>query len=221
VLWRKARSLADRDGDEGRTSGDPRGAGTRAGHAGANFLHGRVLLASDHAAGVEFIERALATDEMLTHPGCELLWSYYSRTGQREKLRELENRADSFQERVVADQRERNSLTPKDVFLPHELTPEMIEKVNLVFAGETDVYRVAVARKQLTVFPQLPMLVFAVTVKVPWWRLRLSSSHEKLVNRLVEKLEPGAAFLLFTVADSFKPIGKKIAALPSRASISA
>lgn len=213
-LWTKACAIVDRDGDEAAMPLVEQVLAMDANHVGANFVRGRYLLRKDDAAGVPFVERALAGDETITKPACDLLWGFYSRVGQREKLRELEDRVDKYQERVDADARERNNITAADEFLPPELKPEVLADVNKVLAEERDVFRVFVARKHLTVAPQFPLLVFVVTVKVPWWKPRSSSANQQLLNRLAEKIKPGAQFFVLIPADNWKSVGRKITAVP-------
>ncbi|MFN7141113.1 MAG: M48 family metalloprotease, partial [Limisphaerales bacterium] len=90
-IWHKARALVDRDGDEAAMPvikevllHDPE-------HAGALLVSGRYWLEKDNPAGVPLVERAIGSDEILTEAGCNLLYGFYSRTGQRDKLRELEH----------------------------------------------------------------------------------------------------------------------------------
>ena len=67
-------------------------------HAGACFVRGRVYLEADDSRGVELLERALKTDLTLVPAGCQLLYGFYSRTGQRDQVKEIEKSIDAHHE---------------------------------------------------------------------------------------------------------------------------
>ena len=213
-LWRKADALIHRDGDEAAASLlaqilalDPR-------HAMANFIMGRSLLAKDDGRGLEFIEQAVAVDELATESACELLHGYFARTGQRDQMRATEHRVDAFQARVELSNQERNDLNEKSVFLPHALKLDALAEVRTVFAAEPEVQAVALAQKELKIFPQSPLHVFAITVKAKWWKPRSSDADQKLVGRLVEKLRVEGQFLVFTNTANMTGLAKRIASVP-------
>ena len=74
--------------------------------------------------------------------------------------------------------------------------------------------RVTAARKRLTVFPKHPMLVIAVTLKVPWYKPEGGSASGKLVNSLAEKLRPECQFLVFAATSNLKSIERKMGVVP-------
>lgn len=186
-------------------------------HAGANFVCGRDLLAADDPRGVEFIEKALLADPSLTSDGCGLLHGHYQRTGQRAKLRGLEERMDAFQEVQAAAQHERNNVTAIDTFLPPELPAAEIARLAALFAGERSVSAVHVARKQVQHFPDSPCFVVALTLDVAWWKPTASDAGQKLVNKFINDVNLPGHFLMFIVEKELKSLGRAVAAVPGSA----
>lgn len=214
-LWRKTRALIDRDGDEGAMASVDQVLTLEPTHAAASFVRGRFLLSKDDPCGIEWIERAVAKDESLTQAGCELLYGHYSRVGQRDKLRAVENRADAFQQRTAEATRERNEITIADNFLPADLKPEVIQALQSVFAAEKDIFQVVVAKKDVRIFPEHPVLIFAVMLKVAAWKLRSDSANQQLVERLAAAMKMEDQFLVFVAGKPLKELGQKIASVPN------
>ncbi len=183
-------------------------------HGGANFVRGRQLLEQDDRRGVDFIEAAMAADPASTPDGCHLLYGYYQRTGQRENLRPLENRLDTFREDTVKAQQERANITAADTFVDHELNPEAVAALRKIVAAEAEINSVAVARKQVRHFPKSPCFAVALRIKVALLSFRGSNANQKLVQRVVAQLKLPGAFLVFVDERNLKSLARKIFAAP-------
>lgn len=183
-------------------------------HVGANFVRGRQLLEKDDAAGVVFLETAMTADPATTADGCNLLYGYYTRTGQRDKLRPLEDRMDAFQAEAARAQNERNHITARDIFLPPELKSDQLAALQKLFAGEKEIASVAVARKQVRHFPTSACFVVALRIKVPVLSFRSSGANQKLVQRMADQIKLPGHFLVFVAEANLKSLAKKISAVP-------
>ncbi|HEX5221566.1 MAG TPA: hypothetical protein VFZ59_18525 [Verrucomicrobiae bacterium] len=183
-------------------------------HVGANFVRGQHLLEQDDPRGVEFIETAMAADPTCTRDGCGLLYGYYQRTGQREKLRPLENRVDAFQEEANKAQHERANITAADQFLPHELKPEQLAELRKIVSGEPEIVSVAVAKKQVRYFPKTPCYVIALRIKVATLSFRRSSANQELTGRVADRVKLPGNFLVFVDEQNLKALAKKIFPVP-------
>jgi hypothetical protein len=183
-------------------------------HVAANFARGRLWLEQEDPRGIACIESALETDPMLTPDGLGLMHSHFVRTGQRDRLRPLEDRIDRFQEQAVLGERERANISMRDTFMAHELTPEQVAGVQAIFQNEPDIGAAAIVRKQVQHFPQSPAFVVALRIKVPWWKPRSTSADQKLVNRVVEKMELPGYSLVIVAEQNLKRVAKKIFTLP-------
>lgn len=213
-LWRKARAIIDKDGDEAALPVLEQLLTLDREHMGANFVWGRILLSKDDPCGIQFIERAVAKEETMTEAACELIYGFYVRTGQRDKLRGIEDRMDAFRERTNEALRERNDISPKDIFVPHEIKDSDLKTLRDLFESEPEIHSVNVARKQVKIFPNSPCYVFLIKIKVPFWKPRSSSANEKLLNRLLDKIPIHDQYILFVEDSNTKALAKKVAAVP-------
>ena len=211
ALWKRADLILQRDGDEPAQPLTLRVLELDAQHAAANFVRGRFLLSQEDAAGVAFLERAMAEDPLVTDAGCELLYGYYERNGVRDKLKEIERRVDAHQEIMNRAQAERAGATVRDIYLPSELTDEERAKVAETVRAFPEVAAVHVVRKRVELFPKRPLYIVGITVKVAWWKPRSSAANQKLVNQLVEKLALPGQFLVFVAESQLKRLGKCLA----------
>ena len=111
------------------------------------------------------MEAAMTSDPGLVLQACNLLYGFYNRTGQRDKLRPLENRVDQFNRVAALAQAERARVSAADAFMAHGLPPEKIEELRKICRAEPDIFAAAVARKVVTHFPERPLYVPALHVK--------------------------------------------------------
>lgn len=182
-------------------------------HVTANFVLGRHKLENDDPAGVALIEFAMDNDIELTEQGCNLLYGYFNRTGQREKIEPLHQRMEKMQVVTTQAQMERNNVTAKDNFIPHELTPAQIEELRGIAAPEPEIAGVFIAKKDVQHFKKTPCYVIGINVKVPWWKPRSSGANQKLVNRVLKQVKLPGHFLVFVNEKNLSSLGKKISSV--------
>lgn len=212
--WQKASKTAELHGAAAALEALQKVIALDPNHAGAHFVLGRHFLQADDPRGVEHMENAIRADPMLTQTGCNLLYAHFNRTGQREKLRPLENRFDGFQKQHVVAQQERARLTAADCFFSPELTAAQVDALQKVFAAEPVVGRVAIARKSVQHFPQNPCFGVALELKTPWWTIRRSAANGQLVQRLAQTVKLPGNFIVFVGSRNLKVVSKKIFAVP-------
>jgi len=213
-IWEKARKLAELHGDAAAVSALEQVIALEPRHAAANFILGRHHLQKDDPRGVELVETAMTADPALTQNGCSLLYAHFNRTGQRDKLRPLENRVDEFQKLTVLARQERARITAADTFIAHELTKPQIEEVRKVLSSEPDVGSAAVARKQVVHFPKNPCFAVGLQIKVAWWKPRGQRANRQLLQRVLKQLRLPGHFLVFVNEKNLKGLGAKVLAAP-------
>ncbi|HNQ89902.1 MAG TPA: M48 family metalloprotease [Verrucomicrobiota bacterium] len=213
-LWHKATLLVQLDGDAAALPVVNQVLSQDPGHAEANFVRGRHDLEQDDPGGVAFVERAMTRDvESIPH-GCQLLYGFYARTGRREALRDIETRMDAHAELMQQAAAERADVTAKDLLWPHNLTAEVLPALRDVFAAEPDIDVVYAARKAVRHFPDQPFTVFALGLRVPWWKPRSTSASQRLVERVLEKIELPGRILVFVTEGNLKRLGRRVAGMP-------
>ena len=210
ALWKKAQLLVDLEGDKSAIAVLDQLLAAEPEHAGACFVRGRAYLEVDDNRGVDLLERALKADLTLVPAGCQLLYGYYSRTGQRDQIKLIEQRIDAHHELEQRAQAERDNIRPADSFMPHALTEEEITALREALAAEPDVKDAHVVRKRVKIFPSSPCYVIAVKVVVPWWKPRARNANQLLVNRLCERVRLNGHFFLFTDEALMQSLAKNV-----------
>ncbi len=213
-VWEKAVKITELQGDNAAIPALEQVIALEPKHAGANFVLGRYYLHKDNSRGVNFIETAMAADPAMANGGLRLLHEYYSRTGQRDKLRPLENRFDEFQKLNAVATQERARISATDTFVPHELTKEQLSDLQKVFSSEPNIFSVAVARKKLQHFPNNPCFALGLSIKAPWWKPRSSSASSQLVHRVANQVRLPGHFLVFINEKKLRSLNAKISAGP-------
>jgi len=214
LLWERARIVRNLEGEAAALPVAQRVLELEPLHAKANFVCGLQALRTDEPRGVEMVERAIAADSTLALRGCVELHAYYSRIGQREKLNELEIRIDEQHELMARSAAERNIVAATDSFTAHDLSAVEVQQLREIFAAEADIRAVDVARKQLEIFPQLPLFVISVCVRRSGWTLRQAAANKKLIGRLVPRIRLSHEFHIFIARKSLKALGEQVSITP-------
>ncbi|HTR42310.1 MAG TPA: M48 family metalloprotease [Pseudomonadales bacterium] len=183
-------------------------------HAGANFILGRHYLETDDSRGVNFIEIAIASDPAIAQRGCHLLHNYYNRTGQRDKLRPLENRFDEFEKLNRLAQQERARISVTDTFIPHALTEQQIAALRAVFSAEADIVSAAVAQKKLQYLPDSPCYAIALRMQTSWLKTRSSQASQQIVHRIAKQTRLPGHFTVFVDEKNLRSLGAEIFHVP-------
>lgn len=213
-LWEKAGTLLKLDGDAAAMPVVEQILARDPDHAPANFIRGRHYLSTDDPRGLEHLEHAMAHDETLVLDGINLIYGHFSRTGQKEKLRSLELRADAHHQLLQKANQERGNVTAADTFLSADLKPSDRKALNEVCGAEPEIQTIEVAQKELRYLRKLPLFVVCLRLNVPWWRPRGSAANQKLVHRVLERLHLSAPCVVFVAQGNLKTLGRKIAAVP-------
>jgi Zn-dependent protease with chaperone function len=207
-LWKRVELILDRDGIAAAQPLVEQVLVLDPDHAGANFARGRHLLENDDPLGIDHLERTIAKDRLATLAACDLMYGYYARTGQRDRLRGLEQRADAYRDEHHLAERERANATERDTFLEPELTAEESESLRAAVREHPEIVAVHVARKRVQHFPETPMFVIALTIRRPWWKPVSSAANQKLVDRLIGKISLRGNWLVFAVEQNLRGLGK-------------
>lgn len=165
-------------------------------HAAACFALGRLLLARGDDVGLVHLERAMELDADAIVPACEWACEFLARRDRPADAVAYRERGLERQRLIERDASERNSLPLSLSYLPHDLEPEALARLQQALA-DWPVKRAWLVRKPLEVFPERPLYVLGVERRVPWWRPGARKLGRALQQELVEQLEtPGECFIL-------------------------
>ncbi len=210
-LWDRAMKVLDLEGPRAAEPLLRQYLELRPTHAAANFVLGCHLLEQGVADGEQHLQLILdGDDESLIPRACEVLAGHFQATGRPDRLQEVRARLSRHQSDALAAQRERNTVTASDRFLPHDLSDEELSALQDVLARHSDLEGAYLVRKELTHFPQQRLFVLCVhTARNMFGRSR-SERDARLVQQLIPAVRlPGRA-LVIAPQGPFRNLGRTV-----------
>ncbi len=132
-------------------------------HPLANYQLGQILLEQHDATGIGHLKTAIERDPALVIPGCELLYGFCKQSGQLEEAGAYLQRAQQHYEVWKKAQQERSRIGNKDRFEPHNLPEQEVRQISNQLSGFSEVKDAYLVRKRVTLFPEKPFYVLAVS----------------------------------------------------------
>lgn len=183
-------------------------------HAAANFQLGRVLLDDSDPAGVAHLEAVMNEDDEAVPATSQILRAHYWRTGQSDRLRELDARLDRYEKNLEASRAERNSVSASDTFIPHGLSEAELQDLRTTLATDPQLAFAELAQKQLKHFPKQKFFVLCAHRWQPWHRLPNADQDRALVNRLSRAVQLPGRVLVISPAGSYRALARKLRRVP-------
>jgi len=213
-LWYRAQLLLRLEGDKCALVTVAEILQRQPDHAGANFVQGRHLISLGDPAGAPFVERSMESDPSLTATGLDLLHRYYRQMGDKEKLRELEQRFDQSQEIVGKARQERSMVKPTDIFTPHDLKPAELQALLLWLDGECAISRACLVRKQVAYLPHQPLFVLGLDIQKCLFQSGRLAANRQIVQNLVKTIKLPGPVYIFVNEGNGKLLGKVVMNVP-------
>ncbi|HVF85292.1 MAG TPA: M48 family metallopeptidase [Abditibacteriaceae bacterium] len=169
-------------------------------HAPARFLLGTTLLGQKNDEGIALLEGVMRDEKEITLDVCGALYDYAKAQGRHEDAARHREQAEAFMEQLQEAQAERNSISAKDSFVSHTLTPEQLQSVRDILASEDRVATAYLARKQTTNFSEVPHHVLGIATRQTSAKFLGTEDNQALVQKLLERMEnlPVDYFLVFS-----------------------
>lgn len=178
-------------------------------HAAANYTLGEALLAQDDESGIKHVERAMQTDMSAVPAGCQMIYGFLrqkERDAEAEKYRE---RAEEYYFEVEQARIERETITTKDSFKPHNLPTDKLRHLCEQLAAFGRVRAAYLVQKDVKHFPEEPGYVLGVIPKYPWYLVRTSNASQKFVDQLASQIEYAGYTYIIALEKNFRPLRKK------------
>jgi Zn-dependent protease with chaperone function len=157
-------------------------------HAGAQFAMGAILLEQHDAAGVEYLEKAMQLDSRTTGDACARLSGFYFEQGNKESAESFRNRAIEYYTKAQKQQEQALTFTGDDMLIPHNLTEEVVKKIQAGLGRVRGLSEAFLVRKKI---PDMdPFYVLAVAASIT---LR-NGKYAKHVGPLLQELSNLAVF---------------------------
>lgn len=136
----------------------------------ANFHVGRLLLSlKKDPKGIAYLEKTMEIDPYSQFDVCQILYGYWMRQKNEEEAEKYRKRylkeADTYEQA----QEERWTLKAQDIFLPHEMSADVIHELREQLKEYTMISNAYLVRKAVTIYPQRPFLVLFVEIHQPFF----------------------------------------------------
>ncbi len=168
-------------------------------HAAANLAMGRLLLAQNDQAGLQYLEKALAADREAVIPACQLASSYLERRGNHKESMRYRVKAQRQRQQLLDAEAERSAIKPGDSFEPHGLPAEVIDGIAGQLASSPDVQAAYLVRKKVQVLTGVPCYALVVIPHRAWYELDTERRNQALLEKLRTTLTlPKDTYILIT-----------------------
>lgn len=169
-------------------------------HAQANLAMGRLLLAQNDQAGLQYLESALAADRNAVIPACALASRFLERRGNHRESMRYRVKAQRRRQQLLDAESERRDIKPGDSFESHGLSADVVERIAGQLASNPDVQTAYLVRKKAPSQTAVPCYALIIIPQRAWYELDAESSNRALLEKLNATLPlPADTYIL--VAD--------------------
>lgn len=166
-------------------------------HAAANLAMGRLLLAQNDQAGLQYLENALAADREAVIPACALASRFLERRGNHKESMRYRVKAQRRRQQLLEAESERRAIKPGDPFEPHGLSADVVEDLAGQLALRPDVQAAYLVRKKVQTPTAVPCYALIVIPQRAWYELDTESSNQALQEKLTATLNlPEETYIL-------------------------
>jgi len=215
TLWDKARVSIELHGDDPTEPLLRQVLELNPAHAFANFTLGRILLKRHQLEGEPLLERAIAENEDLLQPACDLLYDFHRARGDTARLAAIRERLDHHDAALQSSLKERQEVTASDTFIPHTLTPSELTHLTTLLCSRPEIVHAWLAQKQLQYFTKQRLFLLCLEIHRPWYRLSNADDEFALINLLTPQLKLPGRVLVLSTRGPFKTVARKIRKISS------
>ena len=215
TLWDKARVSIELHGDDPTEPLLRQVLELNPAHAFANFTLGRILLKRHQLEGEPLLERAIAENEDLLQPACDLLYDFHRARGDTARLAAIRERLDRHDAALASSLKERQEVTASDTFIPHTLTPSELTHLTTLLCSRPEIVHAWLAQKQLQYFTKQRLFLLCLEIHRPWYRLSNADDEFALINLLTPQLKLPGRVLVLSTRGPFKTVARKIRKISS------
>jgi Zn-dependent protease with chaperone function len=183
-------------------------------HAAANYALGEILLDRHDEAGVQHIERAVTRDPSAREQGYQRIWAFFEAEGRTAEATEYRRRAWQQGDLLELAAPERQDVTGRDTFIPHELPEHELAPIRAAVTAAPDIAEAYFVRKAVAHMAEVPLYVLGVKMKLPWYRYRSQTKEQALVERLVKEVPVPGQWFVVALNDHTTKIRRKMRKVP-------
>jgi len=156
--------------------------------ADAHHAVGRILLAAGDERGIHLLDKAMELDARWIIDACDRIHGYLMSRGREKDALPYYERGERRAELLEQAKAERDSVSARDVFLPHGLAREDLDAVTEQLSRYPKLHKAYLVRKVVKLFPDFPQYVLGVAIRFPWYEYvsqrRLNDLHLQIAGEL-------------------------------------
>jgi len=157
-------------------------------HPRANFAHGRRLLERGDAEGLAHLDKA-SSDWMLEADALSLRQLWHRQRGELEAAESLRQTTWQKASGWEAALGERDEITGKDAFLPHDLPAGVVDRVAKQCSEIKGVAAIYLAKRDLRHELGRAQYVLGFETDRVWWKMYSSGHDFEIVGEVIEKVD--------------------------------
>ena len=138
--------------------------------AQAKAAWGMILLKREDEGGFACIDQALDLGGFDPEACCREAFGYLTSRGRPEEAARYRKRFLDYQQALEAARKERSAFVVGDAIEPHGLEESHLTAWREVLARFPDILSARIAQKRLAHFPESPMLVLAIEIRISFWK---------------------------------------------------
>ncbi len=156
--------------------------------AEAQHAVGRILLGAGDDRGIAHLEKAMELDPGFIIDACDRIHAYLMARGRENDALVYFDRGERRAELLERAKAERDSVSPKDTFVPHGLGADDLDAVTRQLERYPQLRRAYLVRKDVRLFPEFPQYVLGAAIRFPWYEYvsqrRLNNLHLRIAGEL-------------------------------------
>jgi tetratricopeptide (TPR) repeat protein len=182
--------------------------------APGRFMLGQCLLKQGDETGVPLLEEAMAQDQDLVVSSCRVIHEFLSAKGRNEEAAAYLKRGMERYAVIEAAEHERQTFTKRDVFLPHDLSDDVLESVRVTMSAHPEIVEAYVVRKQLRTETRRPSYVLGVVPKFKGLIVDYDKASKALLQRMLEPGDLSVPMTVIIMTGAYAFLAKRMRKVP-------
>jgi len=178
-------------------------------HQGAAFAIARCMLQQDDEDGITRLEMVMAAEKDAVIAGCELIMEYLQRQGREDEITPYSERYWQAQEVAFQAQLLRQNVLTTDRFLPHDLPPESLAKIEQAVQSISQI-KLAMLVRKVPPDGDPPLYVLGFEPDLAWRKILTDEDSVTLAERLAAALTVPEEILVIPLNAENKPVARKL-----------
>jgi Zn-dependent protease with chaperone function len=183
-------------------------------HPLTNYQLGKILIEKNDLKGIDYLEKAIATDPELVVPSCDLLYDFYQNQGKLERAQFYQQKSQEYYWLWKRSQPERDRLSSETPLFSHQLPEAEVRQLSEQLSTYPEIKKAYLVRKKVTWFPEKAFYIFAIIPQMVKGAGVNQKSPEELIEQLETELNFSGNFRAIVLQTSNVKLGQAIRKVP-------